>query len=221
MADQFLDKNGLKTLWSKIKSLVSGKQDKLASGVNIKTINNQSVIGSGNITISASVSKATTSTIGGIKAANVRSSAVTTTQGSTNHLYGVELDSDGKAFVNVPWTDTNTTYPNALNVASTNSHHFYGYRYNDNGWGIEICSGTVNNFPSIGPGGYSQKDVSAAFTHSSGESNYFLVVRGSKALIVRLVSKSNTGFTLLLYNPESSSTIANNIVVDWIGVKTW
>ena len=57
MADQFLDKNGLKTLWSKIKSLVSEKQDKLISGTNIKTINNQSILGSGNITINDSSEK--------------------------------------------------------------------------------------------------------------------------------------------------------------------
>ena len=44
MADQFLDKNGLKTLWSKIKSLIP----------EIKTINNQSILGSGNITINDS-----------------------------------------------------------------------------------------------------------------------------------------------------------------------
>lgn len=44
MADQFLDKNGLKTLWSKIKSLIP----------EIKTINNKSIIGSGNITINDS-----------------------------------------------------------------------------------------------------------------------------------------------------------------------
>lgn len=177
------------------------------------------MVGSGNISVTASISKATTSTIGGIKAANVRSSAVTTTQGSTDHLYGVEVDSNGKAFVNVPWTDT--TYPNALNVVSTSSQHFYGYRYNDPGWGIEICSGSVGDFPSIGSGGYSQKYVSVDFTHSSGESNYFFVARGSKHLTVQLVGKSNTGFTFRLYNAELSPTTANTIYVDWIGVKTW
>ena len=57
MADQFLNKNGLKTLWSKIKSLVSEKQDELISGTNIKTINNQSILGSGNITVNDSVSE--------------------------------------------------------------------------------------------------------------------------------------------------------------------
>ena len=54
--------------------------------------------------------KATVSALGGIKAAGVRTSAVTTTQGGTTsgRYYGVELDSNGKAFVNVPWV--NTTY---------------------------------------------------------------------------------------------------------------
>ena len=54
--------------------------------------------------------KATVSTLGGIKAAGARTSAITTTQGGTasGRYYGVELDSNGKAFVNVPWV--NTTY---------------------------------------------------------------------------------------------------------------
>ena len=54
--------------------------------------------------------KATVSALGGIKAAGVRTSAITTTQGGTTsgRYYGVELDSTGKAFVNVPWA--NTTY---------------------------------------------------------------------------------------------------------------
>lgn len=54
--------------------------------------------------------KATVSALGGIKAAGVRTSGITTTQGGTTsgRYYGVELDSNGKAFVNVPWV--NTTY---------------------------------------------------------------------------------------------------------------
>lgn len=47
-----------------------------------------------------SVPKATTSALGGIM--------VGYTESGKN--YPVELDSAGKAFVNVPWTDTNTTY---------------------------------------------------------------------------------------------------------------
>lgn len=54
--------------------------------------------------------KATASALGGVKVAAVRSTAITTTQGGTTsgRYYGIELDSNGKAFVNVPWV--NTTY---------------------------------------------------------------------------------------------------------------
>lgn len=41
----------LATVRDWVKSLVSGKQDALVSGTNIKTINNTSLLGSGNITI--------------------------------------------------------------------------------------------------------------------------------------------------------------------------
>lgn len=39
--------------WDKIDALKSGKQDTLVSGTNIKTINNQSILGGGNIAISS------------------------------------------------------------------------------------------------------------------------------------------------------------------------
>ena len=49
MSTEYLDKNGLTYLWTKLKAKF---QEKLVSGINIKTINNQSVLGSGNISIS-------------------------------------------------------------------------------------------------------------------------------------------------------------------------
>lgn len=48
----YLDGVGLGDVWNKIKNLINLKQDKLISGSNIKTINGQSLLGSGNITIS-------------------------------------------------------------------------------------------------------------------------------------------------------------------------
>jgi len=53
--------------------------------------------------------KASVDEIGGIKVASIKSSAVTT-ETITNAVgrnYGIEIDSSGKAFVNVPWQDTN------------------------------------------------------------------------------------------------------------------
>lgn len=46
----YLDNTGLAYFWSKLKALFATKQDTLVSGTNIKTINNQSILGTGNIT---------------------------------------------------------------------------------------------------------------------------------------------------------------------------
>ena len=49
MAKKYLDDTGLSHFWSKLKDYF---QVKLVSGTNIKTINNESLLGSGNIAIS-------------------------------------------------------------------------------------------------------------------------------------------------------------------------
>lgn len=50
---KLLDYNGLMYLWGKIKTLINTKQDTLVSGTNIKTINNTSLLGSGDISVQA------------------------------------------------------------------------------------------------------------------------------------------------------------------------
>lgn len=60
-----------------------------------------------------SLPKATTSALGGVIISNVLTTAVTLTSanGSTaSRYYGVQLDKDGKAFVNIPWTDTKVSF---------------------------------------------------------------------------------------------------------------
>lgn len=53
MATKYLDSTGLSYLWGKIKTYLSTNyQAKLTSGTNIKTINNTSLLGSGNIDVS-------------------------------------------------------------------------------------------------------------------------------------------------------------------------
>lgn len=54
---KYLDATGLSHFISKIKTTF---QEKLVSGTNIKTINNESLLGSGNITVSGSSSGGTT-----------------------------------------------------------------------------------------------------------------------------------------------------------------
>lgn len=62
-------------------------------------------IGAGGIT---SIPQASSSALGGIKIG----------YSNNGRNYAVKLDSSGKAYVNVPWTDTNTTY----NVATTGAN---------------------------------------------------------------------------------------------------
>lgn len=49
--ENFFRESGVKWLWEKIKTLLSTKQDKLVSGTNIKTINGNSLLGSGDVVI--------------------------------------------------------------------------------------------------------------------------------------------------------------------------
>ena len=49
---KYLDYTGLQRFWDKVKTfLTNGYQPKLVSGTNIKTINNESLLGSGNISV--------------------------------------------------------------------------------------------------------------------------------------------------------------------------
>lgn len=56
------------------------------------------------------ITLATSTTIGGIKIGYV----------NTSKKYPVQLDSNGKAYVEVPWTDTNTTY-SVMTAATSNA----------------------------------------------------------------------------------------------------
>lgn len=96
------------------------------------------------------IGTATTTKLGIILAAGVRTTAITTTQGGTtsNRYYGVELDQNGKAFVNVPWNTPKATTsvlggfyasavrPNEIELEETNwdaESQFYGVELDSNG----------------------------------------------------------------------------------------
>ena len=53
---KYLDDSGLSYFWGKLKTKLAAKQDTLVSGTNIKTVNNESLLGSGNISISGGTS---------------------------------------------------------------------------------------------------------------------------------------------------------------------
>lgn len=92
---QFTDKNNEVYLVrdSEARTLISGKQDVLVSGTNIKTINGESLLGSGNIVIGGggSYSGGTGISISGTVINHSNSISAQTTQG----LYPIAIDAQG------------------------------------------------------------------------------------------------------------------------------
>lgn len=81
----------------------------IEGGTGISVDNSNAITSSGTRTIS--LDTATTSEIGGMMASNALTTEVTLTSGNgttANRYYGVQVDKNGKAFVNIPWTDGNT-----------------------------------------------------------------------------------------------------------------
>lgn len=68
-----------------------------------------------------SVPKATALVLGGIKVAAVCAGSVTTKQGGSDNLYGVEIDGNGKAFVNVPWENTSHAHSAGVGLIKSGS----------------------------------------------------------------------------------------------------
>ena len=63
MATKYLDLSGLSRVINNLNTELGKKQDTLVSGTSIKTINNTSILGSGNINIDASIDTVTTQDI--------------------------------------------------------------------------------------------------------------------------------------------------------------
>lgn len=92
---QFTDKNNEVYLVrdSEARTLIAGKQDVLVSGTNIKTINGESILGSGNIVIGGggSYSGGTGISISGNTINHSNAVSAQTTQG----LYPIAIDAQG------------------------------------------------------------------------------------------------------------------------------
>ena len=77
-----------------------------SAGIRFNTIPTATLTFNGNKIVTVA-NKATASAYGVVKVGASRTSAITATTGSTmaDRYYGVEIDSNGKLFVNVPWSD--------------------------------------------------------------------------------------------------------------------
>lgn len=102
---------------SQLETSLSGKQDTLVSGTNIKTINGQSILGSGDIQIQGGgggdISIATEDTVGGILATD--NSAVEGVEAF------VDVDDTGKASVKIPSVDETSTPEDVVNLLNTST----------------------------------------------------------------------------------------------------
>lgn len=108
----------------------------------------------------AVVGVATTTELGGIKIG----------YSENGNNYPVELDSDNKAFVNVPWTDTdtNTTYSAGSGLSLSGTTFSIANMITGN---VDWANSSINSLPTLFHLDYSGGDCNVAFSSTSGVAN--------------------------------------------------
>lgn len=154
---QYLDKTGLTHFWQKVDS---AKQDTLTSGTNIKTINNQSLLGSGNITIS-----------GGGSATDVQ-------------IDGVSITSSGVANINTTGYDADTNFLATVNdisnidsakvdkQISSGNNAITTIDNNGNSILLEAVDNSEDTQATINVTGYGEIYITGAALYVEGEETY-------------------------------------------------
>lgn len=181
---------------------------------------------------------ATASNAGIMKAAAVRTSAVTTTQGGTTsgRYYGVELDSNGKAFVNVPWEDTNTTYSAGTGLSlsgttfsantslgyinSSSSNIFDIYRLGASSYRLKIIRGS-HTFSFSNNTGFPGGSITFPNSNSMPSSNYHVIAWSSNkdnvdVYQIKTYSKTTTGFQMVTRANASTKSFS----VEYLAICT-
>lgn len=174
---------------------------------------------------------ATASSVGLMKAAAVRTSDITTTQGGTtsDRYYGVELDSNGKAFVNVPWTDNNTTYSAGTGLSlsgttfsantslglinSSSANVFDIYRLSSSSYRLKIIRGS-HAFSFSSATGFPGGSITFPSGASMPSSNYHVIAWSSAkgnvdVYQIKTFDKKTTGFQIVTraYNTTTSFSV--------------
>lgn len=181
---------------------------------------------------------ATANNVGVIKAAAVRTSAITTNQGGTtsDRYYGVELDSNGKAFVNVPWTDNNTTYSAGTGLSlsgttfsantslglinSSSANVFDIYRLSSSSYRLKIIRGS-HTFSFDSATGFPGGSITFPNNTSMPSSNYHVIAWSSAqgnvdVYQIKTYSKATTGFQMVTRAYSSTKSFS----VEYLAICT-
>ena len=112
-ANKIVRGNDLTAIGAAIKSALAEKQDKLVSGENIKTVNNVSLLGGGNITIEGvGISTVTSAQDGTIVITLTNGDEITV---DLNHVHPQYENIDNKV-TSISSSSTDTQYPSAKAV---------------------------------------------------------------------------------------------------------
>ena len=203
-----------------LQAQVSAKQDTLVSGTNIKTVNSTSLLGSGNITVSASPGGSTTQIQYNNAGALAGASGITTT--------GTELAiAGGTVTANTPVLNVTQTWNNAAvaftaklnNVTNTasatasliedwqfNSASILGLRKDGR---IILANGGVS---SAGPGIFGAAGTTTGFSiEGGGQPTFRLFANG----VTQLLTHTNIGLSCRSVDVSLAGDTANRAVRIW------
>lgn len=144
---EFLDNTGLSRLWGKIKAALNSKQDTLVSGTNLKTINGNSLLGSGNITTPNTNTWRGVTVFGQSFSSNPSAELKTFSLIEGSNI-SVQATSDDPSYMNFTVSATDTK-PNSWKAAGVTDITGTDYSaYNQDG-GVSLASGSAKSVGTI------------------------------------------------------------------------
>ena len=220
----------------------SGKQDALVSGTSIKTINNESVLGSGNISISAGATTTwygTCSTTASTTAKTVTCSGFTKTTGAVIAITFSTANTANAPTLNINSTTATATYKGNAVTSSSNplkwdagdtltfmydgSYYKYLSTSNDFGKQDALVSGTniktVNSTSLLGSGNVAVQETLVSGTNIKTINSTSLLGSGNIA-VQSAITSTTVSITVANWNATTTCTksvtgvtSSNNVIV--------
>jgi hypothetical protein len=205
-----LDKNYAST------SSLSGKQDTLVSGVNIKTINNESLLGSGNITISGGSTITIDPSLDSGSTNAVANSAI------TNALNSKASQSDLSSLTDVVSAHTASTniHVTAQDKTNWNNKSNFSGSYNDLTDKPTIPTVPTSNTAFTNDAGYITSAALSGYAESSAVTQEISAAVSGKVDVSVFNSYSAATYTTIS-NKADSSTLNNYLLKSkiWCGTQ--